>query len=521
MKLTKLAYHRMPWTFVLIVFIFYNVCSQPTINCPMDTIVPNDFGLCGAIVNYSPATYTINGALAPQSISGYTNAGEFEGSTYFISINPANAVAAKMSAASVGGHLAVIQSAAENIFIANALNAAQAWIGFDDSDVEGKFVWHTGQLITYDNWAPGEPDNDPPGEDFTEINGSGFELWSDLDGSQSLIFVVEFDGIATLVSGGGSGCFFDVGTQILTYQATDFSGAIVSCSFEITVQDTEPPECITQNVVVNLDNNGNASITPAMVDNGSTDNCGIASMSLDRMDFGCIDAYDYFVNGSSQIVSLTVNDIHGNSNSCNANVVVLYSGYDSDCDGVGDECDECPGADDSKDANNDLLADCANYPGPIDLDPSWYCSNNPNRPKIFICHTPPGNNSNSNTICVSANGVPAHIAHGDYVGPCTTCPDGVRLAKNNSNNLEQTEWNVYPNPASNYIYINYVGNKEIEAQIQIINLIGVTVWNQNNINLDNLESFALNVENILNPGIYLILMGDGHNTTTRKLIIGK
>lgn len=38
--------------------------------------------------------------------------------------------------------------------------------------------------------------------------------------------------------------------------------------------------------------------------------------------------------------------------------------------------------------------------------------------KIIICHCPPGNPGNCHTIRVSESAVPAHLAHGDHLGPC-------------------------------------------------------------------------------------------------------
>lgn len=37
---------------------------------------------------------------------------------------------------------------------------------------------------------------------------------------------------------------------------------------------------------------------------------------------------------------------------------------------------------------------------------------------ITICHIPPGNPSNAHTITISVNALPAHLAHGDYIGSC-------------------------------------------------------------------------------------------------------
>ena len=42
--------------------------------------------------------------------------------------------------------------------------------------------------------------------------------------------------------------------------------------------------------------------------------------------------------------------------------------------------------------------------------------------KVDICHIPPGNPDNAHTINVSVNAVPAHLAHGDFLGACEAPP---------------------------------------------------------------------------------------------------
>lgn len=42
--------------------------------------------------------------------------------------------------------------------------------------------------------------------------------------------------------------------------------------------------------------------------------------------------------------------------------------------------------------------------------------------KVDICHIPPGNPGNAHTINVSVNAIPAHLAHGDFLGPCGAPP---------------------------------------------------------------------------------------------------
>ena len=46
------------------------------------------------------------------------------------------------------------------------------------------------------------------------------------------------------------------------------------------------------------------------------------------------------------------------------------------------------------------------------------CADEDGDGRVTICHIPPGNPDNAHTIAVRVNAVPAHLAHGDYCGPC-------------------------------------------------------------------------------------------------------
>ena len=75
------------------------------------------------------------------------------------------------------------------------------------------------------------------------------------------------------------------------------------------------PTAICQNITLQLDATGNATITAADVDNGSTDNCGIANLTIDITSFDCSDV-------GPNTVNLTVTDDNGNTNTCTATVTV-------------------------------------------------------------------------------------------------------------------------------------------------------------------------------------------------------
>jgi hypothetical protein len=115
------------------------------------------------------------------------------------------------------------------------------------------------------------------------------------------------------------GDFFPVGTTTVLCEASDDCGnGPVSCSFDITVNDTEEPVTICQDITVQLDASGFVTVLPSQINNGSTDNCGIDTYELNdspSVTFGC-------ANIGMNTVTLKVTDIHGNSSTCTAEVTV-------------------------------------------------------------------------------------------------------------------------------------------------------------------------------------------------------
>ncbi len=119
------------------------------------------------------------------------------GHLYAITATVCDVHTARASAATLGGHLVAINSAAENTFVVGTfgpLLTAQnmnAWIGLSDACTPGTFVWDSGEPAAYMNWMPGEPSNSPcpgavvPGEDFAEIQlccptNASYGKWNDV-----------------------------------------------------------------------------------------------------------------------------------------------------------------------------------------------------------------------------------------------------------------------------------------------------------------------------------------------------
>jgi len=122
------------------------------------------------------------------------------------------------------------------------------------------------------------------------------------------------------ISGLPSTSEFPIGTTTNTFEVINEIGTISSCSFTVTVNDTEAPIAVSQNITVQLEENGNVTISPADVDGGSTDNCGIANLTLDITTFNCNNV------GTPTLVTLTATDTNGNSDSSTATVTVEDNG---------------------------------------------------------------------------------------------------------------------------------------------------------------------------------------------------
>jgi hypothetical protein len=107
----------------------------------------------------------------------------------------------------------------------------------------------------------------------------------------------------------------NVGANTVTLTATDQNSNVSTCTATVTVEDNIAPTAVCQNLTLTLDATGNASTTAAAVDNGSSDNCAIASLALSQTAFGCGDV-------GNNAVTLTVTDVNGNVSTCNATITV-------------------------------------------------------------------------------------------------------------------------------------------------------------------------------------------------------
>jgi large repetitive protein len=128
--------------------------------------------------------------------------------------------------------------------------------------------------------------------------------------------------VTLTINGGANDQTFDctsVGTQTVTLTVTDANGNVSTCDAQVTIEDNVAPTAICQDITVQLDANGEVVITAADIDNGSNDNCGAVTLTIDG---GANDQTFDCTSVGTQTVTLTVTDANGNSSTCDAQVTI-------------------------------------------------------------------------------------------------------------------------------------------------------------------------------------------------------
>lgn len=93
----------------------------------------------------------------------------FNGHEYKLTSDAISWFNAEDEAIAWGGHLVTINDQSEETWLVSTFGTDVFWIGFNDIDVEGTWVWSSGEAVTYTNWGEGEP-NDSGGEDLAGMN---------------------------------------------------------------------------------------------------------------------------------------------------------------------------------------------------------------------------------------------------------------------------------------------------------------------------------------------------------------
>lgn len=325
----------------------------------------------------------------------------------------------------------------------------------------------------------------------------------------------------------------NLGANTVVLTVTDNTGLSATCSATVTVTDPNHfccalPVAICKNATAPLNGSGTATITPADVNNSSTHDCGLLSMTVSPDLFNCS-------NLGPNTVTLTVTDINGNTSACTATVTVTTGAFDndgdgicnhidncpdspnssqadSDCDGVGDACDLCPGGDDSIDNNNDGLPDCKFPPAYADIIPAWKCADN----KVYICHKPL---DQAKTNCVNYNALGGHLGHGDFLGPCgnASCSNLIRQEPT-FHSSHHTEIVLFPNPAAKEAWLDLSQLNGKQVVVRLTDLRGANMQQLTLADADA-ELLRLDLSRLANGMYFVEVHTEDEPVRTVKLVV--
>jgi hypothetical protein len=237
-------------------------------NCPTSFSVNNDAGTCGAVVNFTlaqtPTSDDINNSMEPISSL-------FDGDTFPI------------------GTTTVV---------------------YEERDASNTA---TGEFCSFDVTVV---DNENP--TASNLGAVNVECIGDVVAANILDVTTEADncGIPVVAYVGDvSDGNFNPEEITRTYSVTDASGNTINVTQIITIEDTIDPTVVCQDITIQLDAAGNASIVASDIDNGSADTCTAVTLSASQTAFTC-------ANIGTNNVTLTVTDAAGNDATCVAVVTV-------------------------------------------------------------------------------------------------------------------------------------------------------------------------------------------------------
>ncbi|NNE38244.1 MAG: HYR domain-containing protein [Gammaproteobacteria bacterium] len=217
-----------------------NITGGLNITCPQDIVVTPPAGSNNVQVNWNEPSYSSCCGQCSNGnnyIPGFVYMGSFNGHHYYGSNQTATWPSAQAHCTSLGGQLAVINSAAENTFLSSHLTTQTAWIGLSDFASEGHFTWVNGDPLSYTNWYPGQPNNYGSGQDYVELMNTGY--WNDQYNYSSHPYILELSDCVQVnqISGPQPGAVLPANSQYtVVYEVEDGCGNTEVCSFNITVE---------------------------------------------------------------------------------------------------------------------------------------------------------------------------------------------------------------------------------------------------------------------------------------------
>lgn len=295
----------------------------------------------------------------------------------------------------------------------------------------------------------------------------------------------------------------NVGTTTVTLKATDTGNNSATCTALLTVQDKVAPTAVCKNPTVFLNSNGQVTITAATINNGSSDACGIATMTINNSVFTCGDIT------APVTVTLTVKDLYNNTATCQSQVMVK--------DNLAPVA-VCENTTVQLNAQGKVTV----YPATLASDSYDNCSVWSYSPATKL-YTTANIGTNNLTITVK-----------DFTGNAATCVSVVTVQAFNTSDFAQMpanrngqevanmqevfDLNLFPNPTEGKSTLAFNLPARQYVKIRVFNMTGNSVLHQELMGEAGENQVLLRLENRV-PGIYFVEVIAGELRCRKRLVI--
>ncbi len=318
----------------------------------------------------------------------------------------------------------------------------------------------------------------------------------------------------------------DVGANPVTFTVKDASGNSSSTTATVTVEDKVAPQAKCKNLTIYLDADGKASITTTQIDNGSSDACGIKSLSLSKTDFDC-------ANKGTNIVTLTATDNNANTSTCTATVTVIDNIAPVITSVTATPANLWPPDRKMKNVTiNTLFTD--NCPGTTwritgvvisegafadNNDPDWQITGNTT--VNLRAEIPKNGTRRVYTITVTCTDAAGNIATSTVDVPVAQSATTVNAKSNPANESAAIETKnspgfevvAYPNPGVDHFLLTVNADPKEKTLMQVMDVFGRVIETRN-VTANTIVQFG----SAYSPGTYIVRVVQGKNHKELKLV---
>jgi hypothetical protein len=134
--------------------------------------------------------------------------------------------------------------------------------------------------------------------------------------------------------------------------------------------------------------------------------------------------------------------------------------------------------------------------------------------KIILCHVPPGNAGNPQTICVGPSAVSWHLANhpDDCIGPCSLYYAPRYSSISNAINEAGFYSEAYPNPFNHGFALHLIADPDETIRVSILDMTGRIVEAYNDVT----EHTEIGTK--LSAGIYFVETIQGNNMQRHRIV---